>query len=319
MFNEMKNPDLYHKDSPWNVFEGWYFKVTDRENSFAFIPGIFHGTKTMKPHAFIQVLDGHERKYEYIQFPIESFSYDVNERKIVIDKNVFSFEKIKLSLNSSYGPVDADISLSYQHKWNHTGKCHKSMGYYNYIPFMECYSQVCLMDSIAHGQVSYGNKKADLNNASTYIEKNWGKQFPYSWIWVQSNLFSQRGISLSASIGHIPMPIGSFRGFLIGLMIKDKFYEFTTMNNSKLDIQKNGTDVSITVKNQSYTINIETHSNASQFTLLNGPKDGKMKPLVKESITSFVSVKLYHTNSKEIIFSDMGFGTGIEFGGSNLF
>ena len=33
-----------------------------------------------------------------------------------------------------------------------------------------------------------------------YIEKDWGKAFPHSWLWLQTNHFTQPGTSLSASV-----------------------------------------------------------------------------------------------------------------------
>ena len=53
------NPDMYHGwGKEKNYFEGWYFKIVDptEQYAFAFIPGISIGQENQ--HAFIQVLDG---------------------------------------------------------------------------------------------------------------------------------------------------------------------------------------------------------------------------------------------------------------------
>jgi len=45
LFRQMQKPQLYHGKTPWNRFEGWYFKIVNRDTTetFAFIPGVFWG------------------------------------------------------------------------------------------------------------------------------------------------------------------------------------------------------------------------------------------------------------------------------------
>ena len=69
------NPDMYHG---WgrnqNYFEGWYFKIVDATEryAFAFIPGISIG-KMGESHAFIQVLDGKKCTTAYHRFDSQDF------------------------------------------------------------------------------------------------------------------------------------------------------------------------------------------------------------------------------------------------------
>ncbi len=189
------------------------------------------------------------------------------------------------------------------------------MGFYNYLPFMECYSQVCAVNGYVYGAVEINDKKYILNKGKIYIEKNWGKKFPYSWFWMQSNCFS-KDISITCSIAHIPFPISSFRGFLIGLKFNNKFIKFTTINKSKLTTIKTDRDVRLVVTNKEYELTLESITNSSEFLLLHGPTGDNMQPFVKESITSKLHLVLRSLPEKKVVLEDTGIFAGIEYGGN---
>jgi tocopherol cyclase len=320
MFKQMTNPDLYHGRLPWNKFEGWYFKLCSEAAAFAFIPGIFHGDSNMRPHSFLQVLDGPSVAYDYIIFPAESFRASAKKLELAVGENSFSLSGIRLDTgNSSFGSLKASLRLDNVRKWDCGGKAHRSMGFYNFLPFMECYSQVCAMDMEVSGYVSIGGRTYEFENGRGYVEKNWGKQFPLSWLWVQCNCFEHTKASLSASVGHIPFILGSFRGFLIGLQTEMGFYGFTSMNGSKLEVRQAGRDRAITAESGRYRLDIITGTSEDAFVLCNAPKDGQMIPLVRETLTAAVHIKLAEIHTGRVLLEDTGRNTGIEYGGEQSY
>lgn len=318
MFRQMINPDLYHGRLPWNKFEGWYFKVCSEDAALAFIPGIFHGDSKMKPHSFLQILDGTSVAYDYIIFPENNFRASAESLELFVGENSFSFSEIRLNTGSRLGSLEARLRLDGVRKWNCSGKSQRSMGFYNFLPFMECYSQVCAMDMSVSGYVSTGGGTYEFKNDRGYIEKNWGNQFPVSWLWVQCNCFKHTKASLSASAGHIPFILGSFRGFLIGLQTENGFFSFTSMNGSKLKVRQVGRDRVITVQNTDYSLEIATKSSVDAFVLCNAPKGGQMIPLVRETLTAAIDVKLTDLRTGRILYEDNGFKAGIEYGGEQV-
>ena len=174
------------------------------------------------------------------------------------------------------------------------------------------------MDMDLEGYLNIDGKEIDFNQGKGYIEKNWGKAFPYSWIWIQSNSFSQDKTSLSCSLAHIPFSFFSFRGFLIGLYVDGTFYPFTTINRSQIQIQQSGSDVTIQTENRRYSLKMKTRTLSENFMLLNGPRDGKMIPLVQENLQGEVDVVLIDKKHNMTIFEDKGFCTGIEYGGKQM-
>src|SRR5215204_616033 len=94
------NHETYHG---WfkkkNFFEGWYFKLVDKSETyaFAFIPGIAMDAEG-KQECFIQVLDG--KKVTSAMHKFDAFHFRAHSKrfKVKIAENSFSTNRIKLDL-----------------------------------------------------------------------------------------------------------------------------------------------------------------------------------------------------------------------------
>jgi tocopherol cyclase len=321
MWKMLRNPDLYHGHGKTsNFFEGWYFKVVDptERHVFAFIPGIFMGKNPGESHSFVQLVSGSGAWARYMRYPVTDFSASRNEFEITVSGHSFSLAGIKLNVADTQTSVSGQLFFSNIMKWPDTLLNPGSMGFYNYLPKMQCYSQVCAMDMDLSGALTINGKMIDFSGGKGYIEKNWGSAFPYSWVWIQSNNFSATRASVSCSLGHVPMLFGSFRGFLIGLYVDHQFYSFTTMNRSQLSVQKSGADICVHTKNRYYSLTMETKTQPEQFILLDGPRDGKMVPVVQENLKGKVILTLTENSTKKIVFKDEGRSAGIEYGGEQM-
>ncbi len=316
----LRNPDLYHGRTGRQYFEGWYFKLVDKkmENVFAFIPGIFFSSEPEYSHAFIQVVDGINRTYRYERFPLDHFRADHKYFALAIGENRFGREGLTLDLNRPRVAASGELHFKEHLDWPDSFLSPGSMGFYNYIPRMQCYSQVCAMDFDVEGRLDINGRMIDFSGGKGYIEKNWGSAFPFSWIWVQSNHFQHKRASLSFSLGHIPFLMTAFRGFLAGLYVEETFYEFTTMNRSKVQVEQKGTDLALRLDNSRYSLFIETETKSKDFILLNGPRGKKMIPLVHENLQGFVYLELKDRNRGETIYKDTGRCAGVEYGGRQM-
>lgn len=317
---EIINPDLYHgKNKKSNYFEGCYFKIVskDRKNAFAFIPGIFMGKDDGHTHSFIQVLQGDKKQYNYCRYNCELFGASKKNFNVRIDKSEFSIDGIDLNINKSDIKVVGKLKFTEIKKWDGSLLNPGSMGFYNYLNFMECYSQVCALDGKVRGTLNIDGVIYDLNDGRVYIEKNWGRKFPIEWLWVQSNSFKEE-VAITCSVAEIPFPIKSFKGFLIGVTVKDRFYRFTTMNRSKFKMSINSGDIKAEAINNNIKLSFETKSKKEDFMLCYGPKDGGMVPFVNETLIGKVHIKLEDIKLNEIIYEGEGECTGIEYGGRLL-
>lgn len=316
-FKSLRNPDLYHGKIGKNYFEGWYFKLVDakQDHAFAFIPGVFYNVNPDNNHAFIQLVDGINRTYRYERFPVKSFSADTNIFSLNVCGNNFGQKGISFDLERESANIKGTLIFKNHHHWPDSFLNPGSMGFYNYILKMQCYSQVCSMDFDLEGELVIDGKGIDFSGGRGYIEKNWGSAFPYSWVWVQCNHFQKERASLSCSLAHIPFLFSSFRGFLVGFYLGNTFYEFTTVNRSKSEVIQKGTDITLHLQNKEHNLSIECETKKEDFILLNGPRGDQMIPLVQENLQGIVKVELNKRGSGKTLFADTGYCSGVEYGG----
>ncbi len=119
-----------------------------------------------------------------------------------------------------------------------------------------------------------------------------------------------------ASVAKIPWLTGSFRGFIIGLLLDGKLHRFTTYTGAKLNYLKlNDTHLQLEVTDRKYRLKIEAvRSNGG---LLHAPYEMKMLQRVSETLSSQVKIDLYHVNKNEnhLIFSGEGSPAGLDVNG----
>lgn len=316
---EIFNPDLYHgKHKSKNFFEGWYFKIVDKKNDhkLAIIPGVSYGNGECDYHCFIQVINGKESNFNYLSYDIDDFKYNNSRFRVCINSNIFTLGSMNLSIAYNNLNIHGNLIFKNLVKWPDSIINPGSMGFYNYLKFMECYSQVCVLNGSIVGDLNINGVHIDFTGGKIYIEKNWGKSFPKSWLWIQSNSFKSRKASVSCSIGTIPFPIKNFTGFLIGVTLENDFYSFTTINHSKINIQHFGDDISLTVTKKNLKLTLKTFTNQKDFLVLKAPNKGSMKSTVKETINGQVYMLLEDTKLNKKIFEDVGLSAGIEYGGN---
>lgn len=322
-------PDGYHgKKKNSNFFEGWYFKVTNKDatETFAFIPGVFYGKEQAEHHGFLQVLEGNAVRYSYLKFPESAFRGAEKELSVQLEDNFFSKEKIMIQtqLNATE-ELRVDLEINNPKEWKSTRINPGSMGFFNYIHFMECYMQTCLMHGTLSGAIQIGPKVIDMTGGHIYIEKNWGRSFPKAWVWIQASSFEKLHkeagpVSLSCAVGKVPFLGLVFDGFLIGLTIGETFYEFTTNNLSKIKLELSKEIPEVTVKNRKYQLIIKTFAAEDSFMLCKGPTlAGEMAPFVKESLQGEVKITLVDRKSGNVIYSGVSKATGIELTNRDLF
>lgn len=317
------NPDLYHgQDQYTNFFEGWYFKLVDSTAKYAlaFIPGISRAEDILDHHCFIQVINLIDHTYHYFRYNVNDFYSNCRYLKVNIGLNEFSQNKININLKNETGEISGVIYLGPPQKWPDTKLNPGSMGFYNHLSFMECYSQVCALDGIIEqGHLKINGQQIDFSNGKYYIEKNWGKSFPSSWVWIQSNNFADNRATVTCSLATIPFPIiKEFRGFLIGVTVDNQFYSFTTMNRSSLTLNIYDGDILLHATHKHISLILKTKSRPEDFVTCLGPKNGKMVPLVDETLLGEVEMTLLDSKHNRILYHGIGKACGIEYGGEQM-
>ena len=299
-------------------FEGWYFKMVseDEKSILSIIPGISLSENSSAQHSFIQIINGKTGQTNYIKYPIEDFYYSKNDFLIQIGNN--SFSKDSISLNIANGHVNLIGKITMQ---NHveliTDKSNerkKIMGWYYKVPFMECYHGVVSLNHDLKGSLSLNNIHYHFDDGKGYIEKDWGKSMPSSWIWIQTNSFKNSNSSFMLSVARIPWLGFSFTGFLGFYYLNNEIVRFGTYSKSKVKLKqydKNNLTLNIILKDK--ILEIKTLKNSSG--MLKAPVNGVMNRRIAEGIDAELSLKLISKDKKEL-FKDSSLTTGLELVGS---
>ena len=293
-------------------FEGWYFKVLNKDASkaFAFIPGIAMNEKGER-HAFIQVLDGKQKTSQYHPFPADQFIPAAGSFSIRIGENLFENDRISFELDG----CKVNLSFENQVPWPSTFLSPGIMGPFSYVPFMECYHGIVSMNHEVNGIIEYNGELIDMNGGKGYIEKDWGRSFPSAYIWMQSNHFSKQEVSFKCSVAKIPWLKNSFVGFIAGLWVDNRLVQFTTYNGTKL-LKSRYQDhlVELVLENKKYLLEVRAKKDAS--TPLAAPILGLMEGRIEESMTSEIEVRLIEKKMGKIIFEDKGLHAALEVAGA---
>ena len=298
-----------------NYFEGWYFKSIDKEEKTAYsiIPGISLSRDPKKSHAFIMLLDAKNHKMYYFDYDISDFWADKSKFEIKIHKNIFSLKNIHLDIDNGENKIKADLKFSNIIPWPVKLLSPGVMGWYAFVPKMECYHGVLSFDHSINGFLDINGDKTFFNGGKGYIEKDWGKSMPSSWIWMQTNHFKKEGVSLFGSIAKIPWLKSYFTGYVFGLLYDGKIHRFTKYNLTKIRKLIVNDDI-IEVKLENKEEILEINAKRTKGVDLPAPSLGEMTARVNESLNSKIHVKFYKKDG-DTIFSGTGRNAGLEFVG----
>jgi len=303
-------PGMYHgfgKKPPF--FEGWYFKLVSADDSHkvAVIPGVILGKDS---HAFIQVLEGVTGKSAYHIFPVENFQADPKVFSTHIANNRFDKKGFKIDINSKEGQISGEIKLGKLNPWPVSLTSPGIMGWYAWVPRMECYQGVLSFDHPLEGEIILDGQRMDFNGGYGYIENDWGRSFPASWIWFQSNHFQGARACITASVAIVPWMGSAFRGFTVGFWADGILYKFTTYTRAKIE------SLQIFEKHIEWVLINKTHRlqltvQRVQGGLLRAPNNLDMGRRIQETLNSTVEIRL-ETLAGGVVFEGIGRHAGLE-------
>jgi tocopherol cyclase len=293
-----------------DYFEGWYFKnvSADLNSAVAIIPGV--SLSRDDPHAFVQFIDGINRKTTYFRYNTGEFHFSKKEFRIRVGNSEFSEMGISLNLKNEEYDITGALDYSGHIKLPRSLMAPGIMGWYSYIPTMECNHGVVSMNHNIEGTLTVNGAASDFTRGSGYIEKDWGISFPESWIWLQCNNFSAPDTSLMISVAKIPWRGHFFIGLISFLTIGGYTEIFATYNRSKIislkQLNKNSTEIIIQKGNKILNVRIAKSGSASIIA----PVQGSMSKIIKESINS--EAEFSYDDGSGNIHSDKGKRAGYE-------
>lgn len=296
-------------------FEGWYLKCVDAagDHPVAVIPGIALDPDGEQSHALVQLIRSGGRT-TYWEFPLDQFRFAPSGFEIEIGPNRFTSRGMDLDLTGESGVLKGHLEFGTWKAWTITLLSPGAMGWYRFVPFMETYHGVLGFDHAVSGLLEIDGEELVFDGGRGYAEKDWGRSFPSSWIWAQSNNFTmngseQVGTSVMISVARIPWMGGSFVGFVVGFLHEDRLHRFTTFNGARM--------VRLSVHDGSANLAFERGGSRLEVTItgmspgkLRSPVMGTMDGTVWEGLDARIVVELREND--ELVFSGTGRTAGVE-------
>ena len=290
------SPARYHgKPSSRPYFEGWYFKHACPDGVFVAIPGVFRGADLSKDFAFIQLIFGSAPKSYFLSYPISEFSCDARPFELCIGGSCFSEKEMNLSIPEIGLTAELQYNDHISLKTNIVSP--SIMGPFSYLPKMQCNHGILSLWHRVSGSVCHEGECLNFDNADGYIEKDWGEEFPESWIWLQCGSGKD---ALVCAIARIPIKTIRFTGLIAVLNSRGRQLRFATYNGGKvLGISKGEEGLTIELK-RGHTRLCVIARNASFGSLMAPSKTGMDREIL-ESDNSVCDVSVCH--GTETIYS----------------
>lgn len=302
------------KNKKRRYFEGWYFKCisADRKHAIAIIPGMTIDPQGKK-HAFIQVINAVNGKTWYHHFPYSEFNARSDEFDVEIENNSFNAQGLSLNVDTAEGCIKGRLTFDTIHPFP-TGPGHPGiMGPFGLLPFMECYHAIIHLYHEIKGDIELDGEILDFNGGVGYIEKDYGRSFPKTYLWLQASHFETRNASFVFSRANIPFLGIEFPGFFAyftdfnGITQRFATYNFSRLKKWEVDTEKGTCAGELEGPNGALAFTAQMASGGR----LRAPVDGLMDREIVESITAKVWVRLTN-NHGDVIFESASSEAGME-------
>jgi hypothetical protein len=188
------------------------------------------------------------------------------------------------------------------------------MGWYAFVPKMECYHGVLSFNNSIEGYFEINGNRTEFTGGKGYVEKDWGTSMPNSWIWMQTNHFDEPEASFFGSVAKIPWLGNYFTGYLFGFYFKGKIYRFTTYTGAKVrGLSVDDDLISFKVEDSRYSVSVR--GIRAKGAELIAPKEGEMVTKINETLNSKIDIEFYDKKKNTIIYSGRGNNAGLEYVG----
>jgi tocopherol cyclase len=306
-------PDVYQGGSRRSdYFEGWYLKCVDGGQTcpIAFIPGVSHDEAGGTSHAFVQIVRPGGAT-TYLEYPVGEFTFDRRRFEVTVGPNRFSSAGVVLDIARDGIEVRGELAFGSLRSWPVSALTPGIMGWYRFVPRMECYHAVCSLDHEVSGTLRVDGASIDFAGGRGYAEKDWGGSFPSSWVWAQSNHFDEVGTCITLSVARIQWMGGAFVGFIAGVLVGGSLYRFTTYTGARLTAFSSVRGgAALTLEDGEYRLDVDVDS--ANPAPLKAPTHGRMVARADESLDARIRAKLTRKRDGAVLLDGVGVHSGVE-------
>jgi hypothetical protein len=178
---------------------------------------------------------------------------------------------------------------------------------------METYHAVLSMDHAVSGSIELGGETVQFDGGRGYVEKDWGRSFPSSWIWAQSNHFGRPGTSVTVSVAKVPWMTSAFVGNIAGLLLDGELHRFATYTGARLACVTTGdNNAHLILRDRREELELVLEGCAT--LMLKAPVLGSMEGRDAESLggTIEVTLRTLRGGKANVVFQGSGRQAAIE-------
>lgn len=284
------HPEAFHGAGERRpFFEGWYVKlVAPAGRTVVLIPGVFTGGDD--PHSFVMVADTERPDSHRLRFPTSAFRGVEDGFDVHVGPNRFHAGGVEVDLPHHVWPVRGRVGFGDLHPWPVTARAPGCMGWYGWMPFLECYHGVVSMAHDLTGSLEVAGEGISFDGGLGYIETDWGRNFPDTWVWVHAVVGDA---SVMVSIARVPFLGGSFPGFLAAVLLPDtgELVRFATWTGARIaELSTDDATAWVVLEDDDWRLEVE--ASVGHPVELAGPSSRGMDRTVLEGIASPVAVRL---------------------------
>lgn len=310
LLRKFSNPEIYQgKNKRKSYFEGWYYRLADAkaEQVLTIIPGV--SLCQWDTHAFIQVIDSMHKSY-YFHYNIDDFEYNENTFEIKIGENYFSKSRISLNLINLDYSLCGDLYFCNILEYPRTFLRPGVMGPFLHIPGFDCYHDIINIQHDIIGHLKVSGDYVDFTSGIGYIEKNWGRSMPKSWLWFQCNHFVPDDVSVSVRIASLHHLAGSFTGFIVMFRYRDRIFMFSSYSGARFSkLYCSGNKIRLAFKDCRFRLDMLIAY--SSGATVKAPINGKMCRNITERSNCMVKLR-FSERSGRILYEGLGKNGGLE-------
>lgn len=270
-----------------SYFQGWYFKHQQGKNTIAFIPGINIDERGNK-FAFIQLISN--TSSYIVEYEFDDFEAAKNPLYIRIKNNLFSEKGIQIDMQNKHLQIRGKIDYG-----RLTPIRNDIMGPFRFLPFMECRHGIISLFHNVQGELSVNGQIIKMQNDIGYIEKDWGRSFPKTYLWTQCSDNKNGACSVMISVADIPYAGMYFKGCICSVYCNGKEYRLATYRGVKIIACSN---TYLELRQGKYRLTVEINQNTPQKLL--APVNGSMNRIIHEN-TSCAARYLFYNGNKLLL------------------
>jgi hypothetical protein len=258
----------------------------------------------------VQVLDGATGRSHYFAYPADAFEARDDPFEVRVGASRFARDRIELRLADEAFEACGAVRFGPWTPWPVRWRAPGAMGWYGWVPVMECYHGVLSFGHELDGAVRFGDETVRFHGGRGYVEKDWGEAFPSAYVWLQTNHFDAPDTSLSASIAMIPWRGRTFRGFIVGFRHAGALHRLATWTGARVEhLAVDDEHVDWVLADR--RLRLAIRARRVEGGLLHAPVRTEMHRRVNETLSSVAFVRLT-TRVGGVLFEGRGRGAGLE-------